>query len=71
MIKVTDEGGGFDAVKHFDTSDYIKLQQDRENIGKRNGGFGLAIAKDKLDSITYNKKGNAVLMVKKFRKTVS
>ena len=46
--------------------DPIALIENREQVGKRPGGFGIYLARKVMDSISYNEKGNCVVMVKRF-----
>lgn len=65
MVKVSDEGAGFDVRKAL-TGDVLDQQEERDRLGKRDGGFGLAIVRSKMDSITFNAKGNVVVLRKTF-----
>lgn len=69
LIKVTDEGTGFNPTVLFniDNPEVLeKTQIKRIEEGKRDGGFGISIVKSLVDSITYNKRGNVVLLTKNF-----
>jgi anti-sigma regulatory factor (Ser/Thr protein kinase) len=66
MVKISDEGGGFDPQRLF-SQDSRLLQEERESVGKRGGGFGLAIVREKMDRVTFNGKGNVVMMTKYFK----
>jgi CheY-like chemotaxis protein/anti-sigma regulatory factor (Ser/Thr protein kinase) len=65
MIKISDEGAGFDVV-HAMGGDLITLQDEREVYGKREGGFGLAIVKEKMDTFSVNTRGNVIVFTKKY-----
>jgi len=69
MIKISDEGSGFNTKELFNEKNFMDLQEQREVEGKRLGGFGVTIVKEKMDSISFSNKGNSVLMVKKFDKS--
>jgi DNA-binding response OmpR family regulator len=67
---ITDEGPGFDpaslphaAVEH----DPVAHLTIREKLGLRDGGFGIMISKGMVDEVHYNKTGNQVTLVKRFR----
>ncbi|OVE81431.1 hypothetical protein BVY04_03335 [bacterium M21] len=64
MIKVVDEGAGFNAREALEAKDLETTQAEREQHGKREGGFGLSIVQSLMDSVTFNKRGNAVMMCK-------
>ena len=36
----------------------------REELGLRPGGFGMLIAKEVVDELVYNERGNEVLLIK-------
>ncbi len=69
-IKIRDQGTGFDlddlphaaASKH----DPLSHMEVREQLGLREGGFGLLIARGMLDEMRYNDKGNEVTLIKRF-----
>lgn len=65
VIKVEDEGDGFTPKNVPDpTADPVKTMQDRQNAGKRPGGYGVFLIQRLVDDIVYNEKGNAVLLIK-------
>ncbi len=64
MIRVEDEGSGFDPHKFLDISDISAQQEEREAQGKRDGGFGLKIVHERMDEVAFSKKGNIALLVK-------
>lgn len=66
LIRITDQGNGFDHSNLPDTSDPIALIEAREQSGKRPGGFGVQLSRKVMDSITYNAKGNVVTLEKQF-----
>ncbi|MDF1667024.1 MAG: ATP-binding protein [Planctomycetota bacterium] len=66
LIRITDQGDGFDHSNLPDTSDPIALIEAREQSGKRPGGFGVQLSRKVMDSITYNAKGNVVTLEKQF-----
>lgn len=69
---VTDEGKGFDPahLPHAATDDDpVGHMELREQLGLREGGFGIMIAKGMVDKVTYNEAGNQVTLTKELRKT--
>jgi len=70
VFKIEDLGVGFEpeAVPNPLGSPEAPLHvaQDREQKGKRPGGFGVAIARNVMDQIIYNRVGNSVVMSKRF-----
>jgi serine/threonine-protein kinase RsbW len=65
MLKIEDEGEGFDLEKLEDpTSEPLSLQRKRETQGKRVGGYGIFIVKNLMDQVIYNTRGNIVIMTK-------
>ncbi|MBF0103480.1 MAG: SpoIIE family protein phosphatase, partial [Desulfobacterales bacterium] len=67
MVKIADEGSGFDVNRAFLHENNIETSQlEREKLGKRDGGFGLLLVQQKMDSLKFNDKGNVVLMTKMF-----
>lgn len=66
LVRITDQGEGFDHSNLPDTSDPIALIESREQSGKRPGGFGVQLSRKVMDSITYNAKGNVVTLEKQF-----
>ncbi len=68
-IVVRDQGPGFDPadVPHAASPDDPIAHLDiRENLGLREGGFGLMIARGMLDELRYNDRGNEVTLIKRF-----
>lgn len=61
VYKITDEGEGFD---------YIKILNDNpenSNLSMLAHGRGISMAKNVFDEIKFNRKGNQVLLVKRFK----
>lgn len=68
-ITIEDEGEGFNFRKYLSQQyNGYNTQDNRENEGKRLGGFGIVMTKFYFDSITYNDKGNIAVLEKKFTK---
>ena len=66
---IRDQGPGFDPgqVPHAASDeDPIGHLDVRNDLGIREGGFGIMLAKGLVDEFTYNAKGNVVTMVKRF-----
>lgn len=62
-----DEGEGFDWMKgmEYDPSkDPMTHLKNRQELGKRPGGFGLFMMKKMMDEVFYNAKGNVCVMKK-------
>lgn len=67
VVKVEDEGMGFDVSSLIDPLEELeKNVKTRASEGKRPGGLGIAMARRVMDSVTFNEKGNTVIMVKFF-----
>ena len=67
LIRIEDEGGGFDPGTVPDpTIDPIATIEAREARGKRPGGFGIHLARRIMDAVAYNEAGNVVTMEKRF-----
>lgn len=68
---IRDQGPGFDpsnlphAAKPEDPISHLDLRGD---LGIRDGGFGIMLARGLVDEFQYNEKGNEVTMVKRFAK---
>ncbi|QEH35510.1 Transcriptional regulatory protein BaeR [Aquisphaera giovannonii] len=66
---IEDQGPGFDpgniphAASDEDPIGHIEI---RNEMGKREGGFGIMLAKGLVDEFHYNKKGNEVTLIKRF-----
>ncbi|GDY12000.1 hypothetical protein LBMAG53_08780 [Planctomycetota bacterium] len=66
MVKIADEGSGFDTHRLFEPFDALGVSAQRDRLGKRDGGFGLAMVQAKMDRLEFNQRGNVVLLVKNF-----
>ncbi|MHC4780830.1 MAG: ATP-binding protein [Planctomycetota bacterium] len=65
IFKVQDEGKGFDVAGAFDPiRDPIERMTDRQERGKRPGGYGIELARQYMDELFYNEAGNCVIMTK-------
>lgn len=70
-LVIRDQGPGFDpsnlphAAKPEDPISHLDLRGD---LGIRDGGFGIMLARGLVDEFQYNEKGNEVTMVKRFAK---
>lgn len=65
VIKCEDEGEGFKPQSVPDpTADPLKTLQQRQEAGKRPGGYGVYLIQKLVDEVVYNEKGNSVLMIK-------
>ncbi|MFO0961029.1 MAG: response regulator [Isosphaeraceae bacterium] len=68
---IRDQGPGFDptdlphAAKPEDPISHLDLRGD---LGIRDGGFGIMLARGLVDEFRYNEKGNEVTLVKRFPK---
>ena len=60
MYKITDMGEGFDHAVA------IKKIQDKANSEMLAHGRGITMTMNLFDEVMYNKKGNQVLLIKKF-----
>ncbi len=68
-IVVRDQGAGFNPrdLPHAASSDDPLAHLDvREDLGLREGGFGLLIARGMLDELRHNARGNEVTLIKRF-----
>lgn len=68
-IVIRDEGPGFDrcSLTHAATpEDPLAHMEVRENLGLREGGFGLLITRGMVDEMRYNEPGNEVTLTKRF-----
>jgi CheY-like chemotaxis protein/anti-sigma regulatory factor (Ser/Thr protein kinase) len=68
-IVVSDEGTGFDPndLPHAASPEDPLTHLDvREQLGLREGGFGLLIARGMLDELRYNDRGNEVTLIQRF-----
>lgn len=65
--KIADEGPGFDtdAVEPMgNVPDPRIRKREREEVGKRFGGYGVSICRKFMDEVEYNEAGNEVLLTK-------
>jgi CheY-like chemotaxis protein/anti-sigma regulatory factor (Ser/Thr protein kinase) len=65
MFKIEDEGTGFNPASVPDPS--VAPQESlhqREEQGKRVGGFGIHLVRKLMDEVIYNERGNVVVMTK-------
>ncbi len=73
VFKIEDLGVGFEPEEVPDPLETpeapLQVAQDRESSGKRPGGFGVAIARNVMDQIIYNRVGNSVVMSKRFSRS--
>ncbi|WP_165226830.1 response regulator [Aquisphaera insulae] len=66
---IQDQGPGFDprnlphAASDEDPIGHVEI---RNEMGKREGGFGIMLARGLVDEFHYNKKGNEVTLIKRF-----
>ncbi len=66
MVKIADEGSGFDTHRLFDHGDPGAVADQRDLDGKRSGGFGLAMVQARMTRVEFNQRGNVVLLVKDY-----
>jgi len=69
-IIIKDQGPGFNPgqVPHAASdADPIAHLDIRNDLGIREGGFGIMLAKGLVDDFHYNDKGNEVTIVKRFK----
>jgi len=65
-IVVEDSGAGFHLDKVPDpTKDVREFQRSRAALGKRPGGYGIALVRAITDHLVYNERGNVVAMIKR------
>ena len=70
-LVIRDEGPGFDPGKiphAASDEDPIGHLDVRNELGIREGGFGIMLAKGLVDDFKYNEKGNEVTLIKRFVK---
>ena len=68
LVRFSDDGEGFNPTTVPDpTRDPIAHIQAREEQGKRPGGFGIHLARRILDRVSWNERGNSVVLEKRFR----
>jgi len=68
-IAIKDSGPGFnpDDLPHAARTDDPVCHMDvRQNLGLREGGYGILIARGLVDDLKYNESGNEVRLVKYF-----
>lgn len=64
MVKLQDEGRGFDVDALPDVRvDPLGNLLERRQLGKRVGGYGLAIVAGLMDDVLFSDKGNTVILV--------
>ena len=66
MVKIADEGSGFDTHRLFEPSDPVMVAESRDLAGKRSGGFGLSMVQARMTRVEFNQRGNVVLLVKEY-----
>jgi len=69
---IRDQGPGFNprALQHAASDeDPIGHLDVRQEMGLREGGFGIMLAKGLVDEFRYNDKGNEVTLIKRFKKS--
>jgi DNA-binding response OmpR family regulator len=68
---IQDQGPGFDPrdIPHAASDeDPIRHLEIRNELGLREGGFGIMLARGLVDKFSYNERGNQVTMVKRFER---
>jgi DNA-binding response OmpR family regulator len=71
---IQDQGPGFDPgdIPHAASDeDPIRHLEIRNELGLREGGFGIMLARGLVDKFAYNERGNQVTMVKRFERPQS
>ena len=69
VLKVQDEGEGFDAKAVADpTANPLDAMFRRKQEGKRPGGYGIHMVKKLMDRVMFSDKGNVVLLSKNLRR---
>lgn len=69
-LVIRDQGAGFDRSKlahAANADDPLAHMGVREELGLREGGFGLLITSGMVDELRYNETGNEVTIIKKFQ----
>ncbi len=70
VIKIEDEGDGFDAEALRDPSlDPVAHIMERFSEGKRAGGYGIHLTRGLVDEVMFNERGNIVVLTINFRKS--
>jgi serine/threonine-protein kinase RsbW len=65
IVYIEDEGSGFDPNSVPDPSlDPMAHLENRKNMGKRLGGYGIHLIKHLMDKLIYNARGNRVVAIK-------
>ena len=68
-LRIEDQGEGFKPASIPDPSvDPVAHVKRRKEMGKRIGGWGLFLTSKAVDEVTYNEKGNVVLLTKMLNK---
>jgi anti-sigma regulatory factor (Ser/Thr protein kinase) len=68
---IKDQGPGFNPTKvphAASDDDPIGHLDVRSELGIREGGFGIMLAKGLVDEFSYNERGNEVTLIKRFKK---
>ncbi len=65
MLRIEDEGSGFEPSGGESLQNLLALQQQRKAEGKRPGGLGLRLVEKIMDSVIWSEQGNKVLCVKR------
>ncbi len=69
VLKVQDEGKGFDARTVPDpTQEPLEVMFRRKQEGKRPGGYGIHMVRKLMDRVMYSDRGNVVLLSKNLRR---
>ena len=72
-LVIRDQGPGFDPrqLPHAASDDDPIAHIDvRNELGIREGGFGIMLAKGLVDEFRYNTRGNEVTMIKRFERPI-
>ena len=68
VLVFKDEGEGFDLEGVPDpTKDPVGVLKERQLLGKRPGGYGLALVRKLVDGLVFNKQGNLVMITKRLK----
>lgn len=69
VLVIEDQGAGFLPEQVPDPkADPTGVARERRSLGKRAGGYGIAMARAAMDEVYYNKAGNTVVMTKRLTK---
>jgi serine/threonine-protein kinase RsbW len=72
VLKVEDEGEGFDPALVPDPSDSpVRVVRERLEAGKRLGGFGLYVVHKLMDRVVHSDRGNVVLLSRSLRRAAA